>query len=89
MKQGPHAGRSFKLNKLPFLIGRDPQSDMCINDPQVIHRHAEIYSDSNGYYLKDLGGGTFINDRPVRNSLVVLYPGDVVRVGQSASFVFG
>lgn len=89
MKQGTHAGRSFNLNKLPFLIGRDPHSDICINDPQVIGRHAEIYSDSNGYYLKDLGGGTFINDRPVRSSIVVLYPGDVVRVGQSALFVFG
>jgi len=89
MKQGPHAGRSYKLNKLPFRIGRDPQSDLCINDPQVIGRHAEIYSDSNGYYLKDLGAGTFINDRPVRNGMVVLYSGDVVRVGQSALFVFG
>jgi hypothetical protein len=89
VKQGTHAGRSFKLNKLPFLIGRDPQSDICINDPQVIGRHAEIYSDRDGFYLKDLGAGTFINDRPVRNGMVVLYPGDVVRVGQSAMFVFG
>lgn len=89
MKQGRQAGTSFALTKLPFLIGRDPQSDICINDPQVIGRHAQIHADSNGYYLKDLGGGTYINDRPVRGSMVVLYPGDVVRIGQNALFVFG
>ena len=89
MKQGPQAGKRFALTKLPFLIGRDPQSDLCLNDPQVIGRHAQIHADSNGYYLKDLGGGTYINDRPVRGSMVVLYPGDVVRVGQNALFVFG
>jgi hypothetical protein len=89
MKQGPQAGKSFVLNKLPFAIGRDPQNDICLNDPLVISRHAQIYSDANGYYLRDMGGGTLVNDHPVRDSAVVLYPGDVVRVGRSALFVFG
>ncbi len=44
IKHGPHAGKSFALNKLPVLIGRDPQNDICINDPHVISRHAQIYS---------------------------------------------
>lgn len=89
VKHGPHAGKSFVLNKLPFLIGRDPQNDICINDPNVISRHAQIYSERNGYYLRDLGGGTFINGHPVKSSTVVLHPGDVVRLGRSALFVFG
>lgn len=89
MKHGPHTGKSFTLNKLPCLIGRDPQNDICINDPHVISQHAQIYSERNGYYLRDLGGRTFINGHPVKSSAVVLHPGDVVRLGKSALFVFG
>jgi hypothetical protein len=89
IKHGPQAGKSFALNKFPFVIGRDPQNDICINDPHVIGRHAQIYAERNGYYLRDLGGGTFINGRPVKGSTVVLHAGDVVRLGRSALFVFG
>lgn len=89
IKHGPHAGKSFKLNKLPILIGRDPQSDICINDPHVIGQHAQIFSESNGYYLRDLGGGTYINGHQMKSGTVVLQSGDVVRLGRSFLFVFG
>lgn len=89
INHGPQAGKSFVLNKFPVRIGRDPQNDICINGPSVIDKHAQIYADKNGYYLMDMGGETFINGRLVRGSAVVLYQGDVVRLGKSASFVFG
>lgn len=89
IKHGPHIGKSFALNKLPVLIGRDPRNDICINDPHVVDRHAQIYSERNGYYLRDLGGGTFINGRSMKNNTSVLHPGDVVRLGKSFLFVFG
>ena len=89
IKHGPHAGQSFSLNALPVVIGRDPQNDICINDPHVSNQHAQIYSKKNGYYLRDLGAGTFINGRPVKSSTVVLHRGDVVRLGKSVLFVFG
>jgi hypothetical protein len=88
IKHGPHAGKSFSLNKLPTLIGRDPQNDIYIDDPHVIDRHAQIYAERNAYYLRDLGGGTFINGQPVKSSTAVLHPGDVVRLGKSVLFVF-
>jgi len=37
----------------------------------------------------DLGGETFINGRPISKSSTALKYGDVVRLGKSASFVFG
>lgn len=89
IKHGPHAGKSFVLNRFPILIGRDPQNDICINDPHVISRHAQIYSDRNGYYLRDLGGGTSINGHSLDNNAAFLQPGDVVRLGRSVLFVFG
>ncbi|HUG35092.1 MAG TPA: FHA domain-containing protein [Anaerolineales bacterium] len=89
IKEGPQVGKRFPLNKLPCVIGRDPQNDICILDPNVIGRHAQIYKERSGYYLKDLGAGTLINGRPVKGSAVVLLPGDVVRFGKSTMFVFG
>jgi hypothetical protein len=37
----------------------------------------------------DLGGETFVNGLAVRRSSAVLMPGDVIRIGADASFVFG
>ena len=89
VKHGPQAGRSFTLHKLPCLIGRDPLSDICINDPHIISQHAKIFTANHGYYLMDLGGETFVNGQAVKKSSAVLKPGDVVRLGKSALFVFG
>ena len=89
VKHGPQAGKNFTLNKLPCLIGRDPLSDICINDPHVISQHAKIFTTNSGYYLMDLGGETFINGQAIRKSSAALKSGDVVRLGKSALFVFG
>lgn len=89
IKHGPQAGKKIALRKLPAVIGRDPRNDIYINGPSVIGRHAQIFAEMNGYYLMDLGGETFVNGRQIQGSAVVLNPGDVVRLGKSASFVFG
>lgn len=88
-KHGSNAGKSFPINNLPFLIGSDTKSDVCLRDPNVLTRHAQIYTSNNRYYLMDLGGETFINGQPVRRSSAVLSIGDVVRLGKSAYFEFG
>jgi hypothetical protein len=89
VKEGSQSGKRFPLNKLPCQIGRDPQSDICINDPQVISRHATIHAVNDRYYLTDLGGGTFVNGHAVRRGSAVLMPGDVIRFGANTLFVFG
>lgn len=88
VKHGPQAGKSFALNKLPCMIGRDPYSDIFIDDPHVSSRHAKIFTTNTGYYLMDLSGETFINGQAVRKSPAALKSGDVVRLGKSALFVF-
>jgi len=89
MKRGPQAGKSIVLRQLPIGIGRDPRNEICLNDPNIGGQHARIFASNNDYYLMDLSGNTFINGQAVRNSSVVLKPGDVVRLGKSALFVFG
>lgn len=88
MKRGPQAGKNFILNKVPCLIGSDPRNDICLDDPNINGHHAKIFTNNNAYYLMDLGGGTFINGQAVRRGSAPLKPGDVVRLGKSALFVF-
>ena len=88
-KHGSNAGKTFPLNNLPFLIGRDENNDVCLNDPNILNRHAQIYTSNNHYFLMDLGGETFVNGQAVRRSSTPLKPGDVVRLGRSAYFEFG
>ena len=88
-KHGSNAGKSFQLNNLPFMFGRDEDNDVRLNDPNVLARHAQIYAANDRYYLMDLGGETFLNGQAVRKSSAPLKPGDVVRLGRSAYFVFG
>ena len=88
VKHGPQAGKSFVLNKLPCVIGRDPWNDICLNDPHINGEHARIFAANNDYYLMDLSGNTFINGHAIQKNSVVLKSGDVVRLGKSALFVF-
>jgi hypothetical protein len=88
-RHGSNAGKKFPLTTLPFMIGRDENSDVCVRDSNVLDRHAQIYAANNRYYLRDLGGETFINGKAVRRSSAVLNPGDVVRLGKNTSFEFG
>jgi len=89
IKHGPNAGKSIALTKLPVHIGRDPKNEIRLDDPHVICQHARIFMAKNDYYLMDLGGETYLNGKAVRRSSAVLRPGDVVRLGKSALFVFG
>jgi hypothetical protein len=89
IKHGPHAGKNFALNKLPCYIGRDAINEICLNDPHIISQQVKIFARDNGYYLMDLGGETFVNGKAIRKSSAILRPGDVVRLGKSALFVFG
>jgi hypothetical protein len=89
VKHGPHAGQSFALSTLPCYIGSDPENEIVLNDPHVIDQHVKIYAANNDYFLMDLGGETFVNGQAVRRSSATLKPGDVVRLGKSALFVFG
>ncbi len=89
MKHGPQAGKSIVLKQLPCSIGRDLKNEICLNDPHIMGQHARIFAANNDYYLMDLSGNTFINGQMIRNSSAVLKPGDVIRLGKSALFVFG
>jgi pSer/pThr/pTyr-binding forkhead associated (FHA) protein len=54
---------SFQLDKKAYLIGRQQDCDICIDDNTVSRHHAEIYNDGAGWRIRDLesGNGTLLN----------------------------
>ena len=63
-------------------IGRDPANDICLSDPMVSPRHAEVRGGPDGEFrLVDLGSrrGTYLSSRRVQDA--ALKEGDEILIG--------
>ncbi|HYX67874.1 MAG TPA: SpoIIE family protein phosphatase [Terriglobales bacterium] len=60
--------RDVVIEHIPFSVGRKTDKDLVISDPRVSRDHAEIISESDHFYLVDLGSkhGTFVNGQKVQ-----------------------
>ncbi len=81
---GNQKDHSFSVTAAGITVGRDPKSDVVINDSRASHHHAWIGIIDHQAVLRDLGStnGTFLNvaiNSPVRE--VVLKPGDTIFFG--------
>ena len=61
-------GRRVALAEGENVVGRDPVSEICLDDPSVSRRHARMVIDGEGVRLEDLGSknGTTIRGETVR-----------------------
>lgn len=76
------------LGQAPLKIGRAPDNQLVIQDPQSSSHHAEVAPGygGNGYQVTDLNStnGTFVNEqRLAGNTPRPLNSGDVVRIGNT------
>jgi hypothetical protein len=71
VRKGPQPGERFFLDRPRLVIGRDPESDIFLNDMTVSRSHAVVESDLRGVRVSDAGSlnGTYVND------------GDVLQIG--------
>ena len=71
------------VGEAPLVIGRLPDCDVTLNDPNVSRRHAEVVLDGESAVLTDLGStnGTRVNGAPART--VRLQHGDEIFIGSS------
>lgn len=75
------AGKRFAFTQ-GIAIGRSAESDICIPDSFVSHRHAVIRLVNNQYVIEDMGSmnHTYLNDAILQGK-AYLKPGDLIRVG--------
>jgi transcriptional regulator with PAS, ATPase and Fis domain len=85
--EGPGKGKSVEMTS-SLTLGTRPDSDLCLEDPTVSRKHAEISRTAEGFLLQDLGStnGTFLNG--VKVDRAYLRDGAIVTVGET-SMVFG
>ena len=78
---GPLEGREFMLTADRYTLGREPQSDIVIAQPEVSRRHAEIMRMASEYVLIDLksANGIYVNN--LKLDRAVLHHGDVFQIG--------
>lgn len=80
--QGPKAGARYALDSDVVSVGRDPQSDIFLDDITVSRRHAEVARDGARYSIRDVDSlnGTYVNRQIVDQG--ELNEGDEVQVGK-------
>lgn len=81
VKRGPNVGAKFELNQPVTNAGRNPASDIFLDDITVSRRHAEFHAANGEFRVVDLGSlnGTYLNRVAVDSA--VLTNGDVLQVG--------
>jgi pSer/pThr/pTyr-binding forkhead associated (FHA) protein len=82
VKRGPNAGSRFLLGAGVTTIGRNPDSDIFLDDITVSRRHAEIQRSPAGFVARDVGSlnGTYLNRERIEEA--TLGNGDELQVGK-------
>lgn len=82
VKRGPNAGSTFMLEREATSVGRNPESDVFLDDVTVSRRHAEFRRHDGGFYVHDVGSlnGTYVNGERV--DVTKLASGDEVQIGK-------
>jgi diguanylate cyclase (GGDEF)-like protein len=75
-------GSRHVVSGQPFLIGRDPSCQVCLDDDYVSRFHAQLALKEGNYYVADCRStnGTFVNDEPT--FLRQLHYGDSIQIGR-------
>jgi pSer/pThr/pTyr-binding forkhead associated (FHA) protein len=81
VRKGPQPGERFFIDRPKLDIGRDPKSDIFLNDITVSRNHAMVTCVADEVSVSDAGStnGTYVNGEIVESAR--LRDGDVVQIG--------
>src|SRR4030095_15503131 len=81
LKLHRHGAPPFTIDRDRVLVGRDPGSDVVVDDKSVSRRHAVLERRGPGFALVDQGSanGSFVNGEQVKEA--ALYDGQELRLG--------
>jgi pSer/pThr/pTyr-binding forkhead associated (FHA) protein len=82
VRQGPNAGARFLLDSELTTVGRDPQSDIFLDDVTVSRRHAEFRRIGRSFQVQDLASMNGIYYDGVRIESALLEEGAEVQIGK-------
>ncbi len=71
------------LGEHALTIGRLPECNITLNDPNVSRHHAEIRPQGNGFMIVDLGSTNGVKVNGVRVSQQALADGDQIAIGNT------
>jgi len=80
---GPNKGARFLINSEETAIGRDPRSEISLDDVTVSRVHAKIVRGQDGSFkVVDLGSlnGSYVNAHQVQESGLSI--GDEIQIGK-------
>jgi S-DNA-T family DNA segregation ATPase FtsK/SpoIIIE len=82
---GPDAGGVYGLPRGELIVGRSPEADVSVADPDVSRRHLAVTVSAAGVRVRDLGStnGTFLDGVRVGPEPVPLPPDRPVRLGET------
>ena len=83
VKRGPNAGSTFLLESDATTVGRNPESDVFLDDVTVSRAHAVIERrDGDAFFVRDIGSlnGTYVNRERV--DVTKLASGDELQIGK-------
>ena len=82
VKRGPNAGSKFLLDKDVTSAGRQPSTDIFLDDITVSRRHVEVLREGGRFLVKDVGSlnGTYVNRERV--DVAQLASGDELQIGR-------
>ena len=82
VRQGPNAGARFLLDSELTTVGRDPKSDIFLDDVTVSRRHAEFRRIGRSFQVQDLASMNGIYYDGVRIESALLEEGAEVQIGK-------
>lgn len=82
VNRGSVVGQRFPLKKGQITLGRDPQSDIFLDDITVSRKHAKVDVGESNIKVSDVGSlnGTYVNG--IRVDTASLKHGDELQIGK-------
>src|SRR5713226_3163115 len=78
---GKDAGAELAFDQPAVAIGRSPQCDVVVSDPEVSRRHAEIVRVEDSYFLQDLQSSNWTQVNGTAIGRARLSTGDELALG--------
>lgn len=78
---GPLKGKEYPLDREEYIIGRDPQSDIVVDENVVSRRHARVMKKLSEYVICDLNSANGIYVNNLKLDKAVLQHGDIIQIG--------